>query len=803
MTTLYDLQEIKDRISCVDYARQNGISVAKPGDRTYSPFHNGKNKTSFMCYEKSWYSFSDDVGGDVIDLCAILKHNGDKGAAIRELAALAGIKSNVESSGWRDYTQDLGNRVFYWNTQLTKEDYEYLHSRGINDDTINSLKIGRNEEGRLVIPYWKNGYVAYYATRHMPGGKFPDAKYRKMKIDNYNEHVPWGLDSLSHETDTLIIPEGAFDALSFWQEGYAVLSAITGHFSKSQMPYVIAACGNFDRIILTFDNDYSTHAGEKFTLKLAKILFNEKIPFYVAPVPARYKDISEYYADGGSLQQLIASAQPGIKYICSTFREFDDLKRFILSIARSTDAATLGDIMQGLPFGETAIKELVKIAKNCPLESIIADEITSKHTLIYVQNDSFYEWNESYWERISELTVQSYADKQYGRQFSTAQRIKNVTSLLKSRCNTDTEFNRKPVMTFLNGSLELETGVFRGFSQVDYCSFALPYKYDTGASCEVWEAFIEDVTAGDSVRAESLQLIAGYVLFPDCRFQKVFALMGAGGNGKSVYLDTLEAVFARENCTHVDPSNMPNEFWLIHLKDSLLNYATEIDADFSKSEKYLKSLSDGTTMQACYKGQNHITFKPRAKQIFACNATPKTRTIAGMDRRMFFVDFPCTYKDDPDPKNPLEKPKNINLQAELLTELPGIFNWVYAGYKTLMQVGYFTDTQEQADYMREFRQSSNPIEVFISDHIFAGRMTRNQIYSMYGDWCTETGHMKQSRETFFPAFMKAMKRDIVGSGREQKNGAREMVIYFAENPAKEPETHTQIYWDGGRIFSHS
>ena len=78
---------------------------------------------------------------------------------------------------------------------------------------------------------------------------------------------------------------------------------------------------------------------------------------------------------------------------------------------------------------------------------------------------------------------------------------------------------------------------FRDFSQADYCSIIMDYDYDANAKCPVWESFIDDVTDEEPRRAENLQFIAGYTLFSDCRHQKVFILVGSGGNGKSVYLE--------------------------------------------------------------------------------------------------------------------------------------------------------------------------------------------------------------------------------------------------------------------------
>lgn len=317
---MYNIEEIKSRISCIDYARQNGINVNAPGDRTYSPFHAGKNPTSFTCYGDSWYSFSDSIGGDVIDLCAFLHHGGDKGKAIADLAMQLGMRQEHQTQEWRDYMQELGNRIFFYNTQLTEDDYNYLHSRGVSDATIADLKLGRNEEGRLVIPYWKNGYVAYFATRSRPGCKYEDSKYRKMKIDEFNDHCVWGLNTLTRESDCLIIAEGAFDALAAYEQGYPVISAITGHFSSKQLTQALAACRQYPKVILTYDDDSATsNSGEKFTIKMAKILHQHKIPFEIAPMPRGYHDLSEYHADGLLISDL--KTMDGISYLVSTMED--------------------------------------------------------------------------------------------------------------------------------------------------------------------------------------------------------------------------------------------------------------------------------------------------------------------------------------------------------------------------------------------------------------------------------------------------------------------------------------------------
>ena len=269
---MYDLTQIKSRISCVDYARRVGIPIGKSGDRCVSPLRVGaKNPTSFIVFDDYFHDFASATGGDVIDLCALYAHGGDKGAAIRELAKLTGVHNDNDnySDEWMQYTNNMNARAAFYHSKLTHDDYVYLASRGLSKEDVERLMIGRVTdgylEGRLFLPYFKNGYCCYYATRAMPGSSFQDNKYMKQKKDEFCQHVPWGLQTLDRQSDTLIISEGYFDCCCWEREGYPVLSAITGNFSKDQWPDVIKACRMFKRVFIIFDNDAISGAGELMT----------------------------------------------------------------------------------------------------------------------------------------------------------------------------------------------------------------------------------------------------------------------------------------------------------------------------------------------------------------------------------------------------------------------------------------------------------------------------------------------------------------------------------------------------------
>ena len=138
------ISEVKAAHNLIEYARNVlGWDVKSPGDRTYS-IDRGGNKTCLVVYDDWFYDFKLGVDGDVIDLCALVKHDGDRGAAIRELGG--GFVPR-----WREETQNLCNAVQLWHESLRPEDWEYLRGRRLTDEYIKRMRLGF-DGSRLVVP---------------------------------------------------------------------------------------------------------------------------------------------------------------------------------------------------------------------------------------------------------------------------------------------------------------------------------------------------------------------------------------------------------------------------------------------------------------------------------------------------------------------------------------------------------------------------------------------------------------------------------------------------------------------------
>lgn len=751
---MINTKELKQRINCIGYAQRIGLPVSRTKPRCASPLRTGAtNKTSFYVGENWFCDYGGDAFGDVIDLCAAINHDGDKGKAIRELAELTGMNDDDEySQNWLAYMQNLANKVQRWHEALNESDKEYLLNRKITNNCIETLKIGAFVEGgerRIVIPYWSNNHPVYYISR----GSNP--KYKKCQLDNYNEHVIFGLDTLKRDKDTLVITEGCFDLLSFWQEDYCVVGTMGGYFNKMQLNTLKDICTNFKKIILCFDND---SAGRKFTKRMSQFLFRNHVKFYVADIPKDYgKDVSDYYCKGGNLSELIRKARFGLAYMTSQYETESEFEEFVLGCRKytsKTDYALIFNEVQDR-FNNQWLKELKKICLSAPSEKDIADEIVSEHILLYAPAQGFLEYTGTHYDRVTDDQIKSYITKNFGI-YATGSRVNGTLNLVKALCVTSFEFNSASIVNFANGTLDLKTMQLRKHSASDLITYCLDYEYQPKVKSEKWIQFIEDITDGNQEKADLLQEYCGYILFPDNRFQQCLCLIGEGSNGKSVFCKIMQKVFP--NTTDIEMHDLAKDFNSIRLMDSMLNIAAETKSSVVGAEERFKQVIDGSSISDSFKGKDKISFIPRAKWIIAANHFVKGKDLSeGWMRRFIMMRFTVSFVDNP--TRPNEKKKNKNLEKELSSkhELTGIFNWLLEGYVRLNKNGKFTKTEESLKLRDEYIEEVNPVVVFTKElQLDEGEFISNfDLYEEYKEWANRNNHKTISSRTFHKRFKDA------------------------------------------------
>ncbi len=809
---------IKEHYSLIDYAHDVlGFPVQRPGDRCVSFAPGSKNPTAMLFDKNTWFDFKQGIGGDIIDLVAHVKHGGDVGAAIRELAGDYG-----DNYKWREKVQEHCNLIAYWHSQLRDSDYQYLRDRRIYKATADRLMIGYDEkEKRLIIPYWREGRIEYYAGRDR-SNKPDAAKYKKAPLSEGYKNIPWGLhtfeekhkslmndllikqysavkenpsavkDPLTGEATSMtakvqtldalqnlinvhaVIAEGAFDALSFEQAGFRVLSPISGYFSKKYIPLVISVLKGVACVFICFDSDA---AGNRFKMHMCKLLFKNRIPFVCGVLPEGFKDVSEYYEAGGNLYELVANARPGIEVMAENIKDENEFKSFVYEAARFVEKPDLVKLFQSVKgFNQAWLEAVKKTALSVPPDRALIQELLKEHNLMYIENDGFYEYTAGNWTKRSDNFVAGYFSELLGW-FVNGSKIASLLKVLKAEITSEELFNRKPLHVFRNGTLEFKTGKFREHSPADMATIQMTYNYDPNAKCPLWELFVSQIMNYREDYIALLQEMAGYVLFEDCSLQKSFVLKGEGANGKSVCLNVLTAVFGDENVSNVSMSSLTDPFQRILLKDTLVNISAETNTNVKGAEDTYKAIVTGDKISGCFKNKDYIKFRSRSKWIMATNEFMRSSdSTKGFSRRLIFIDFPCTFEG---------KDADTELESKLMSELSGIFNWLYEGYKRLKKQGFFTQTTGQAAILGEYMETIDPVRVFIKEELAGAnvKISHGSLYEKYVTWAKGAGYETMNKNNF----TRRLKRDateLVPNFREERDANNRYLVFGAIEPQK-------------------
>lgn len=199
---------------------------------------------------------------------------------------------------------------------------------------------------------------------------------------------------------------------------------------------------------------------------------------------------------------------------------------------------------------------------------------------------------------------------------------------------------------------------------------------------------------------DAQKVLAEYIgwIFTPLKLEKVLFLYGSGKNGKSVFVDIVEALLGKENISHESLSDMCGENGdrsRANLSGKLLNTF----APNAFSGDIFKRIASGEPISTRQLYKDVATLTDYAKMLFCLNELPRTNDKSnGYFRRFLIVPFKVQIpKSEVDPK----------LAEKIVsTELPGIMNWVLEGRKRLITQSGFTESSLCQKQLEEYRYGS-------------------------------------------------------------------------------------------------
>ncbi len=249
----------------------------------------------------------------------------------------------------------------------------------------------------------------------------------------------------------------------------------------------------------------------------------------------------------------------------------------------------------------------------------------------------------------------------------------------------------------------------------DLITRVMPVEYDAKATCPKFDRFLARIQPDPEMR-QFLQRWFGYSMFGTTAEQAMCYFYGVGANGKSVLSDLMAKIIGEYAATARVESLTGGERRgggdatpdLMALVGARFVRASEPDEGVRWNEGFIKEITGGEVMKVRALHSDFIDFVPIFKLTLSGNHEPEIRgTDDGIWRRLMIVPFPVQI-----PK--AERRDMGELIADLMTEAPGILNWLAMGAIDWAEGGLQPPKPVTAA-TQNLRDESDPIGEFLRE----------------------------------------------------------------------------------------
>jgi len=238
---------------------------------------------------------------------------------------------------------------------------------------------------------------------------------------------------------------------------------------------------------------------------------------------------------------------------------------------------------------------------------------------------------------------------------------------------------------------------------------SLPHKLGKDEPTPIIDKLFQDWVGKDNV--ETLLDISCYCLLRDYPIQRIFILLGPGGNGKGSFMNLLMRLVGINNFVSSSLERISeNRFETANIMNKLICSISETNIKTLKETTQLKMMCSGNDLLCGeFKGKNPIYFVNYGKIFISSNSLPQTKdNTDGFHRRMDIIDFPNHFVDG----------KNI-IDSDSLNE-DELSNFLFKLVKrlhVLLNRGFIAGEGSFEDRKKKYEEKSNPFKVFIDSRM--------------------------------------------------------------------------------------
>ena len=700
----------------------------------YNPLRNDGELGSFTISTETgvWADFAtDDKGGDLISLISYLEKGiTQTNAAVKILELVAGLKTDDGAPVAR---------------RQSVPKVEYTAIMPIPESVINQRPIFFGSELGSPVATWEYhnsaGLVMCYVNRFKTASGKKEFRPQIFCKDSTG-HTQWksiappvprpayGLDRLFARPEAPVLfteGEKAADAAQRLFPDFVAVTTMNGSQSPEKTDFTPFA-GR--KIFIAPDND---EAGQGYKDKLIQLLQSAGAEINGVIQLNLFAKENSQLSQGYDLADAEAEGW--------TADKLATLGKSLWKSLKNTESTTQST-------GTVIIAQKTKLETDMDF----AKHFAAQHHggKIAHCNNQLLAYSDGYWAALhTDVDIKKPILKALGNK-GTASKVNAIFELVKMEYGAKAEmFERKsPSICLNNGTLNPITGELFDHNSDDYLTNKLDITYDPQAGCPLWLQTLDEIFAPDLDKADKIKLIQefiGYCLIPDTRMHKFLWMVGAGGNGKSLILAVLNSLVGKENISFAQIERLQDKFVRAELQGKLVNISSEMSAQATISDGYLKQIVAGDIIEAERKFQPPFSFKPYARLIAATNLLPRLLDHSeGFFRRAIVLRLNRQFK---------ESEQDKQREQKLLVELPGILNWSVTGLQNLLQRTHFLIPPSSLSELEGYRVNSDPVRQF-ADELLQPSTNKTdwaasgELYNAYKEWSQTNGYRTLASNQF-------------------------------------------------------
>lgn len=275
--------------------------------------------------------------------------------------------------------------------------------------------------------------------------------------------------------------------------------------------------------------------------------------------------------------------------------------------------------------------------------------------------------------------------------------------------------------------------------------------FDAEASCPFFEDFVEKIMPSPEER-RYLQRCCGMLLGGQ-RNEVVQIWTGQGGNGKSTLANAIELVMGSyaqptrielfvqtRQATGVTPEEAA-------LPGARVYLASEPDDQITLSTSKIKGLTGGNRRQANPKNKDVFSWLPVGVPLLQVNKMPNVSDPSdGFWRRI----YPIRFLQDLSKLTGNRAVSSDAARFYIQQELPGILNWMLAGYGDYRHEG-LNPPEHVAAWKGDQRSLADPVGEFLSDWTspqIGAECRTSELYKAFVAWSEAKGDKAMSAKRF-------------------------------------------------------